>query len=95
VTFAIRKATEADAAAIIALLEGIASERIHTSINKPWSADRQRHYIGSLSVREAIHVAETEREGIIGYQTLDLLAPTIDCLHLGGVKPSPSGDGFS
>ena len=33
--FVIRKATEADAEAIIEILEGIASERIYTAIN-PW-----------------------------------------------------------
>ena len=72
--FEIRKATEADSEAIIAIVEGIASERIHSAIDKPWSADEQRRYLLSLSAREAIHVAETREKTIIGYQTLELWA---------------------
>ena len=82
--FVIRTATEADAAAIIAILEGIASEQIYTAIDKPWSADQQRRYLKSLSPRETIHLAETEREGVCGYQVLDLWAPTLDSMaHVG------------
>ncbi len=84
--FVIRKATEADAAAIIAVLEGIASERIYTAISRPWSADCQRKYLASLSPRETVHVAETERDGIIGYQTLELWAATLDSMaHVGQI----------
>jgi L-amino acid N-acyltransferase YncA len=70
--FSIRTATEADAEAIIAILEGVASEQIYTAITKPWSADQQRRYLMSLSPRETIHLAETGRDGVIGYQTLEL-----------------------
>jgi ribosomal protein S18 acetylase RimI-like enzyme len=84
--FAIRRATEADAEAIIAILEGIASERIYTAIDKPWPADRQRQYLASLSAREAIHVAETGRSAIVGYQTLELWAPTLESMaHVGQI----------
>jgi len=83
---AIRTAVEADAAAIVAIIEGIASERIYTAISRPWSADRQRQHLISLSPREAIHVAETERDGIIGYQALELWAPTLDSMaHVGQI----------
>lgn len=86
IPFAIRRATEADAEAIIAVLEGIASERIYTAINRPWSADQQRQHLVSLSARETIHVAETEGEAIIGYQTLELWAPTLDSMaHVGQI----------
>jgi ribosomal protein S18 acetylase RimI-like enzyme len=86
VPFAVRRATEADAEAIIAILEGIASERIYTAIDRPWSADRQRQHLVSLSAREAIHVAETERDAIIGYQALELWAPTLDSMaHVGQI----------
>ena len=86
VPFAIRRATEADAGEIIAILEAIASERIYTAISRPWSADRQRQYLVSLSAREAVHVAETERGAIIGYQTLELWAPTLDSMaHVGQI----------
>src|ERR1700730_5317657 len=84
--FAIRKATAADAEAIIAILEGIASERIHSAINRPWSADQQRQYLVSLSAREAIHVSEPRGQAIIGYQTLELWAPTVDSMaHVGQI----------
>jgi ribosomal protein S18 acetylase RimI-like enzyme len=86
VSATIRRASEADAGGIIAILEGIVSERIYTAINKPWSADQQRKYLHSLSAREAVHIAENEREGIIGYQTLELWAPTLDSMaHVGQI----------
>jgi ribosomal protein S18 acetylase RimI-like enzyme len=86
VAFAIRRATAADAEAMIAILQGIASERIYTAINKPWSADEQRQHLASLSAREAIHVAETGARAIVGYQTLELWAPTLDSMaHVGQI----------
>jgi ribosomal protein S18 acetylase RimI-like enzyme len=96
--FAIRRATEADAEAIIAILEGIASEGIYTAIDRPWSADEQRRYMTSLSAREAIHVAEAGRNTVIGYQTLELWAPTLHSMaHVGQlgtfVRPEWRGQG--
>lgn len=86
VAVAIRRATEADADAIIAILEGIASERLYTAISKPWSADEQRRYLVSLSAREVIHVAEPRGKAIIGYQTLELWAPTLESMaHVGQI----------
>ena len=86
VAFAIRTATAADAQAIITILQGIASERTYTAITVPWSADKQRQYLASLSAREVIHVAETISRAIIGYQTLQLWAPTLDSMaHVGQV----------
>jgi|ERR1051326_5474215 ribosomal protein S18 acetylase RimI-like enzyme len=82
--FAIRKATPADADAIVGILEGVASEGIYTAINRPWSADEQRRYLVSLSARELIHVAEQRANEIIGYQILELWAPTLDSMaHVG------------
>jgi RimJ/RimL family protein N-acetyltransferase len=84
--FAIRRATAADAEAISGIMEGIASERIYTAIQKPWSADEQRRYLVSLSEREAIHVAEPRGKEIIGYQTLELWTPTLESMaHVGQV----------
>ena len=86
VAFTIRRATAADAEAIIAILQGIASERIYTAINRPWSADEQRRHLVSLFAREAIHVAEQAGIGITGYQTLELWAPTLDSMaHVGQI----------
>jgi RimJ/RimL family protein N-acetyltransferase len=85
-TFAIRRANADDAEAIIAILQGIASERIYTAINRPWSADAQRQYLVSRSTREAVHVAEPRGKAIIGYQTLELWAPTLDSMtHVGQI----------
>jgi len=82
--FPIRTATEADAEAIVAILEGVASEQIYTAIDKPWSADRQRRYLASLSPRETVYLAEAEHGSVIGYQTLELWAPTLDSMaHVG------------
>jgi ribosomal protein S18 acetylase RimI-like enzyme len=84
--FLIRKADGVDAEAIVAILEGIASERTYTAISRPWSAGQQRQYIVSLSPREAVYVAETERKAIIGYQTLELWAPSLDSMaHVGQI----------
>lgn len=84
--FAIRPAVEADAEAIIAILDGIASERIYTAISKPWSANEQRRYQASLSARETVYVAEQDGKAIIGYQTLELWAPTLDSMaHVGQI----------
>lgn len=84
--FAIRMAAAADADALVAILEHIASERIYTAISQPWSAERQRRYMSELSPREAVFAAESPREGIIGYQTLELWAATIDSMsHVGQI----------
>ena len=80
VAFAIRRATAADAQAIVAILEGIASERIYNAINKPWPGEEQRQHIVGLSAREAILVAEDAGKAIIAYQTLELWASTFDSM---------------
>jgi RimJ/RimL family protein N-acetyltransferase len=85
-SFTIRRATEADAEAIIAILDGIASERIYTAIDRPWSADEQRRHLASLSAREAIHIAESGGKAIVGYQPLELWAPTLNSMaHVGQI----------
>jgi len=82
--FTIRRATEADARSIVAVLEGIAAERVYTAIDQPWSVESQRRYLASLSPREAIHVAVSHDGDIIGYQTIDLWASTIPSMsHVG------------
>jgi L-amino acid N-acyltransferase YncA len=73
----VRRATEADAEAIVDVLEGIVSERIYTAIERPWSVDDQRRYLLSLSPREAFHIAEIHQGTVIGYQSLDLYSPIL------------------
>jgi RimJ/RimL family protein N-acetyltransferase len=78
--FTIRRASEEDASALATLLQEIASERIYTAIDQPWSAESQRRYLASLSPREAIHVAVDEEGQIIGYQTLEFWASSIQSM---------------
>jgi ribosomal protein S18 acetylase RimI-like enzyme len=73
----IRRATPADAPAIVGVLQTIAAERVHSAIDVPWSVEEERRYLNSLSAREAIHVAVTELGEIVGLQSLDLWTPTL------------------
>jgi L-amino acid N-acyltransferase YncA len=75
--FRVRRATEADAEAIVEVLEGIVAERTYTAIENPWSAEKQRQYLLSLSPREAFHVAEIEERTVLGYQSLELYSPIL------------------
>jgi hypothetical protein len=75
--FEIRRATEADAEAIVSVLEAVVSERIHSAIERPWSTDEQQRYLASLSPRETFHVAESDVGAIVGYQSLDLYSPML------------------
>lgn len=82
--FTIRRATGADAGAISDILAGIAREQIYTAISVPWSTDEQRRYLESLSPRETFQVAESEPGVVIGFQSLDLYAPSFHSMsHVG------------
>ena len=82
----IRRALPADAGGIAAVLEVIAAERIHSAIDQPWTAAQERHYLESLSPREAIHLAIDNRQGIVGVQTLDVWSPILTSMaHVGQV----------
>jgi L-amino acid N-acyltransferase YncA len=84
--FTIRTAHAQDAAAITAIIEGVASEQIYSAINRPWSIEEQHRYLCALSGRETVHVAETAAEGVVGYQILELWAPTLESMaHVGQV----------
>jgi RimJ/RimL family protein N-acetyltransferase len=85
-TLRIRRAAQGDAAALVRILTGIAAEGKFTAITEPWPEETQRRYLESLSAREAVHVAVDESGEVIGYQTLDLWAPTIESMgHVGQV----------
>lgn len=73
----VRRATQADSQGILAVLQTIASEGVYSAIDEPWTVERERSYLESLSPREVVHVAITDSGQIIGFQTLDLWAPTI------------------
>ncbi|HBY59549.1 MAG TPA: hypothetical protein DEH78_06980, partial [Solibacterales bacterium] len=82
----VRQATSADAAALVAVLEVIAAERVHSAIERPWTVEQEARYVESLSPREAIHVAEEPGHGVIGFQSLDLWSPLLTSMaHVGQV----------
>ena len=82
----VRPAIAQDAEGILAVLREISAQRTFTAIDKPWSVEAQRRYLSSLSPREAVHVAETTAGVIVGYQALDLWAPTLNSMsHVGQI----------
>jgi ribosomal protein S18 acetylase RimI-like enzyme len=82
----IRMASPADAAGIVRVLEVIVAERIHSAIERVWSADRETRYLESLSTREAVHVAIDNQQGIVGFQSVDLWSPLLTSMaHVGQV----------
>ncbi|MEO8098929.1 MAG: N-acetyltransferase [Acidobacteriota bacterium] len=79
----IRPATLSDAQPILAILTGIAAEGAFTAISEPWPLNQQQRYLAGLSRREVVHVAEAEG-AIVGYQSLDVWAPTLASMaHVG------------
>jgi len=84
VDFSIRRASAQDAAGIVAVLEGIAAERVYSAIDQPWNVNQQRLYLDSLSRREAFHVAISASGEISGYQSLDRYSPFLTSMaHVG------------
>jgi ribosomal protein S18 acetylase RimI-like enzyme len=82
----IRRAVPADAAGISAVVEVIAAERIHSAIDRAWTADEEERYLASLSPREALHVAIDPARGIVGFQGLDRWSPIFGSMaHVGQV----------
>lgn len=59
-----------DGAACSRLLEVIVAERIHSAIDRAWTADEQRAYIQSLDVNEVLNVAVDDAGRVIGSQSL-------------------------
>lgn len=81
----IRRALAADAGGIAAVMAVVAAERIHSAIDRAWTADEQRRYIESLSPREAIHVAVEAAGTIVGLQVIDRWSPITSMAHVGQV----------
>jgi len=84
-TLAIRKASPLDAAGIVDVVEVIASERVHSAIDRAWTVAQETRYLESLSLREAFHVAVDEKEGIVGFQSLDLWSKIPSMAHVGQI----------
>jgi phosphinothricin acetyltransferase len=68
------------------VLDAVARERVHSAIERAWTADEQHHYLASLSEREAFHVALTASGEVVGYQSLDLYSPILPSMaHVGAL----------
>jgi L-amino acid N-acyltransferase YncA len=78
--FGIRRASAEDAAGIVAVLQRVAAERVHSAIERPWTLEEQRRYLRSLSAREACHVAVTTLGEVVGYQSLDLYSSLLNSM---------------
>ncbi len=80
----IRRASLEDAEGIARVLDAVAGERMHSAIERAWTAAEQRTYLASRSSREAVHVAITSSGQIVGYQSLDLYSPILSSMaHVG------------
>ena len=73
-----------DAPGIAGVLQRVASERVHSAIERAWSVDQQSTYLASLSNREVFHVATADAGDIVGYQSLDLYSRALTSMaHVG------------
>ncbi|MBM3787974.1 MAG: GNAT family N-acetyltransferase [Acidobacteria bacterium] len=82
----VRKASPADAAGIVAVLETVAAERIYSAIDTVWTVQQEARYLASLSPREAFHVAAGPDGLIAGFQSLDLWSSILPSMsHVGQV----------
>jgi RimJ/RimL family protein N-acetyltransferase len=80
----IRRASVEDAGGIAKVLEAVVAERIHSAIDRAWTASEQRAYLASLSAREAFHVAIAASGDVVGYQSLDRYSPVLSSMaHVG------------
>jgi GNAT superfamily N-acetyltransferase len=82
----IRRATPLDAAGIVAVLEVVASERVHSAIEEVWSVEQEARYLESLTPREAFHVAVDGAAGIVGLQCIEMWSAMLTSMsHVGQV----------
>ena len=80
----IRRASVEDAEGVARVLDVVVSGRVHSAVDRAWTADEQRTYLASLSSREAFHVAIAPSGDVIGYQSLDLYSPILRSMaHVG------------
>jgi ribosomal protein S18 acetylase RimI-like enzyme len=82
----IRRAIPEDAAGIVAALDVVVAERIHSAIDRVWTVADERCYLEALSPREAIHVAVDDVAGVVGLQILDRWSSVLASMaHVGQV----------
>jgi RimJ/RimL family protein N-acetyltransferase len=80
-TFQIRRAVPEDGTGTARVLEVIVAERVHSAIDRAWTAGEQIEYIRSLSDREALHVAFDSTGLIVGSQSLELYSRTLSSMR--------------
>ena len=69
----------------MSVLAIVAAERVFSAIDRAWTVEQERSYLESLSPREVIHVAITERSEIIGLQVLDRWSTLESMAHVGHI----------
>jgi L-amino acid N-acyltransferase YncA len=80
----IRRAVPQDAPGIVAVLEDVVAERVHSAIDRVWSVEQERTYLESLSAREAVHLAADATDSVVGLQILDRWSPSLPSMaHVG------------
>jgi len=81
----IRRATPDDATSIGAIWQVIASEKIYSAIDCPFTLEQERDYIASLTEREGVFVAEHAGR-VVAFQSLDLWERFIRAMnHVGTI----------
>jgi len=80
-TFRVRRAVPEDGAGTSRVLDAVVAERVHSAIDRAWTAEEQRDYIQSLSDREALHVAVDSTRQIVGSQSLDLYSRALPSMR--------------
>jgi L-amino acid N-acyltransferase YncA len=70
-TITIRRGTTDDAKSIVAVWQAIVDEKLYSAIECPFTLEREREYLKSLSAREGVFLAETAERQVVGFQSLD------------------------
>jgi RimJ/RimL family protein N-acetyltransferase len=82
----IRLGVPSDAPGVAAVLDVVASERIHSAIDRAWNVEEERRYLESLSRREAIHVAIDADNRIVGLQVIERWSAVLGSMaHVGQI----------
>lgn len=100
--YRIRRATPEDAASIVAILETVVRQRVHSAIVQVWPVAQLARYLESLSERETFQIAERLVDGrayAVGYQSLDLYSGILPSMgHVGQLgtflRPEARGNGI-
>lgn len=69
--FQVRRAVADDADGIAKVMHAVVAERLHSAIDRAWTAEEERRYLDSLSSREAFHVAVAGSGQIVACQSLE------------------------